>query len=52
MFATYAVPVIGAGFGVRYSSILTAFVIVGSVLAAFDLAALAYLGRRPPESSP
>jgi MFS family permease len=41
------IPVIGAGFGVRYTSILTAFIIVGSVLAAFDLAALAYLARRP-----
>jgi MFS family permease len=40
------IPVVGAGFAVAYSTILTAFIIVGSVLAAFDLAALAYLRRR------
>jgi len=37
------IPVIGAGFGVADTSILTTFIIVGAVLAAFDLAALAYL---------
>ncbi len=45
------IPVIGAGFGVRYTSILTTFIVVGAVLAAFDLAALTYLWRRPAESS-
>jgi MFS family permease len=46
------IPVIGAGIGVAEAGILPTFIIVGSVLAAFDLAALAYLRRRPPENSP
>jgi MFS family permease len=37
------IPVIGAGFGVAHTSILTTFIIVGAVLALFDLAALTYL---------
>jgi MFS family permease len=41
------IPVIGAGIAVVELSVLSAFVIVGAVLAAFDLAALAYLSRRP-----
>jgi hypothetical protein len=39
------IPVIGAGIVVAETSILTSFIIVGSVLAAFDLAALTYLRR-------
>jgi hypothetical protein len=39
--------VIGAGIGVAETSILTSFIIVGSVLAAFDLTALTYLRRHP-----
>jgi predicted MFS family arabinose efflux permease len=39
------IPVIGAGVGVAETSILTSFIIVGSVLAAFDLTALTYLRR-------
>jgi hypothetical protein len=41
------IPVIGAGIGVAETSILTSFIIVGSVLAAFDLTALTYLRRHP-----
>jgi MFS family permease len=41
------IPVIGAGIAVVELSVLSAFVIVGVALAAFDLAALAYLSRRP-----
>jgi hypothetical protein len=37
------IPVIGAGFGVAHTSILSTFIVVGAVLAAFDLAALFYL---------
>jgi MFS family permease len=37
------IPVIGAGFGVADTSILATFVVVGAVLAVFDLGALAYL---------
>lgn len=40
------IPVIGAGFGVAHTSILTTFVVVGAVLAVFDLAALGYLRSR------
>ena len=46
------IPVIGAGIGVAEAGILPTFIIVGTVLAAFDLAALTYLRRRPPENSP
>jgi Major Facilitator Superfamily len=46
------IPVIGAGIGVAEAGILPTFVIVGTVLAVFDLAALTYLRRRPPENSP
>ena len=46
------IPVIGAGIGVAEAGILPTFIIVGSVLAVFDLAALTYLRRRPPENSP
>jgi len=46
------IPVIAAGVGVAETSILATFIVVGAVLAAFDLAALAYLRRRPEESSP
>jgi MFS family permease len=46
------IPVIGAGFGVAHASILSTFIVVGSVLAVFDLAALAYLRRRPGAVSP
>jgi predicted MFS family arabinose efflux permease len=37
------IPVIGAGFGVADTGILSTFIAVGAVLAVFDLAALAYL---------
>jgi MFS family permease len=37
------IPVIGAGFGVAHTTILTTFIIVGAVLAVFDVAALSYL---------
>jgi MFS family permease len=40
------IPVIGAGFGVAHTSILTTFIIVGAVLAVFDVAALSYLRTR------
>jgi MFS family permease len=40
------IPVIGAGFGVADTSILSTFIVVGVVLAVFDLAALAYLRVR------
>jgi MFS family permease len=40
------IPVIGAGFGVAHSSILTTFIVVGAVLAVFDVAALSYLRSR------
>jgi MFS family permease len=40
------IPVIGAGFGVAYTSILPTFIVVGAVLTAFDLAALTYLRAR------
>ena len=40
------IPVVGAGFGVAYASILSTFIVVGVVLAVFDLAALAYLRLR------
>jgi len=46
------IPVIGAGIGVAEAGILPTFIIVGTVLAVFDLAALTYLRRRPPENSP
>jgi MFS family permease len=46
------IPVIAAGVGVAETSILATFIVVGAVLAAFDLAALTYLRRRPEESSP
>jgi MFS family permease len=46
------IPVIGAGIGVAETSILGTFVVVGSILAGFDVAALSYLRRRPPESAP
>jgi MFS family permease len=46
------IPVIGAGIGVAEAGVLPTFIIVGTVLAVFDLAALTYLRRRPPESSP
>ena len=46
------IPVIGAGIGVAAAGILPTFIIVGTVLAVFDLAALTYLRRRPPENSP
>jgi MFS family permease len=46
------IPVIGAGIGVAEAGILPTFIIVGTVLAVFDLAALTYLRRRPPEASP
>jgi MFS family permease len=39
------IPVIGAGFGVAGIGILATFIVVGAVLAAFDLAALTYLRR-------
>ena len=45
------IPVIGAGIAVAELSVLSAFVIVGAVLAAFDLAALAYLTRRPADET-
>jgi len=37
------IPVIGAGFGVADTSILATFIVVGAVLAVFDLGALTYL---------
>jgi MFS family permease len=37
------IPVIGAGFGVVGIGIVSTFIVVGAVLAAFDLAALTYL---------
>jgi MFS family permease len=46
------IPVVGAGIGVAEAGILPTFVIVGTVLAVFDLAALTYLRRRPLENSP
>ncbi|HXP53384.1 MAG TPA: MFS transporter [Streptosporangiaceae bacterium] len=39
------IPVIGAGFGVAGIGILATFIVVGAVLAVFDLAALTYLRR-------
>ncbi len=50
VYVGITIPVIGAGIAVAETSILTAFIIVGSVLAAFDLAALTYLRRRPEET--
>jgi MFS family permease len=47
-YAGVTVPVIGAGIGVAHAPILSTFIVVGSVLAAFDLAALAYLRRGTP----
>jgi MFS family permease len=44
------IPVIAAGVGVAETSILATFIVVGAVLAAFDLAALSYLRRRPEPS--
>jgi MFS family permease len=46
------IPVIGAGIGVAEAGILPTFIVLGTVLAVFDLAALTYLRRRPPGSSP
>jgi MFS family permease len=40
------IPVIGAGIGVAEAGILSTFIVVGAVLAVFDLAALIYLRRR------
>jgi predicted MFS family arabinose efflux permease len=39
------IPVVGAGFGVAGIGILATFIVVGAVLAAFDLGALTYLRR-------
>ncbi len=40
------IPVIGAGFGVAHVGILSTFIVVGAVLAVFDLGALTYLRTR------
>jgi hypothetical protein len=40
------IPVIGAGFGVADAGILSTFIVVGAVLAVFDLGALTYLRTR------
>jgi MFS family permease len=45
------IPVIGAGIGVAEAGILSTFIVVGAVLAVFDLAALIYLRRRPSETN-
>ena len=46
------IPVISAGVGVAEFSILSTFIVVGGVLAAFDLGALVYLRRRPAGRPP
>jgi MFS family permease len=40
------IPVIGAGFGVADTGIVSTFIVVGAVLAVFDLGALTYLRTR------
>jgi MFS family permease len=40
------IPVIGAGFGVADRGIVSTFIVVGAVLAVFDLGALTYLRTR------
>jgi MFS family permease len=44
-YAGVTIPVIGAGIGVAHATVLSTFIVVGAVLASFDLAALAYLRR-------